>query len=124
MTNSASLRALAATPYLDRARDAAFRGRFGEAEQHLGNARRLNPAGYEASLLTAKIRLREGRLEECREALLEARRLGHPVSESEQMLAWLDAHGKSRMGDPRGTPSGDAAAREGVPRGSPMRLFP
>jgi tetratricopeptide (TPR) repeat protein len=96
MADSEKLRILVARPYLDRARHAALAGRFREAEQHLEHVRRIDPKSYEASLLTAKIRLHEGRLAECREAILEARRLGHPEDESNQMVSWLDAHARNR----------------------------
>ena len=96
MADSETLRTLVARPYLDRARHAALSGRFREAEQHLGHVRRIDPKSHEASLLAAKILLREGRLAECREAMLEARRLGHPEHESDQMVSWLDAHARKR----------------------------
>lgn len=120
MTSNDTLRTLIARPYIDRARHAAYRGRFREAEQHLEDIRQLHPNAHDVSLLIAKIRLREGRLRECREALLEARRLGHPESESDQMLSWLDAHASKRAAAshdrPATAPTGNTQRMPEVPR--------
>jgi tetratricopeptide (TPR) repeat protein len=96
MTDPDTLKALLVRPYLDRARHAALGVRFREAQQHLEQVRKIDPKNQEAALLTAKILLREGRLPECREALQEARRLGHPEHESESMVRWLEAHACDR----------------------------
>lgn len=93
MTNSEKLRSLVALPYLERAAQAALLGRFRDADHHIACAQRLNPAGHDAMLLRAKIHLREGRVQDCRDALSEARRLGHHASENDKMLGWLDARG-------------------------------
>lgn len=100
MTNSDVLQDALARPVLDQAYRAAFRGRYGEAEQHLAIVGKISPQMFEVSLLTAKIRLREGRLSDCRAALMDARRLGHPVAESDAMMHWLEEHATRQASDP------------------------
>ena len=96
MTNNDTPRAFLASAYLDRARQAAMDRRFNEAERFIAQHQALLPDDHRAPLLIAQIRLREGRLENCQEALQEARRLGHTASDNDRMLDWLRNHEQVR----------------------------
>ena len=77
MTSSETLQDALAIHALEQAQHAATLGRLSEAEHGLAEVRKLAPKSHHVPLMIAKLRLREGRLEECREALAEAQRLGH-----------------------------------------------
>jgi tetratricopeptide (TPR) repeat protein len=119
MTTSQVVRLLVARPFLDRARDAALGGRFRDAEQHLERARGVAPASSEAMVLAARILLLEGRMAECRNALLEAQRLGHSEVPIESMLQWLSAFTAHRA-----TERGVGKRAQGVPDTSHVMRAP
>ena len=120
MKTSQVLRSLIARPFLDRARDAAIGGRFRDAEQHLEHARAVDPACSEAMVLAAKILLHEGRIAECRNALIEAQRVGHSEASIESMLQWLSAFTAHRATEAGGGKLAHASSNSlqlvGVPR--------
>ena len=92
MTSSETLQDALAIHALEQAQHAATLGRLSEAEHGLAEVRKLAPKSHHVPLMTAKLRLREGRLDECREALAEAQRLGHDPAENATMSAWLEEH--------------------------------
>lgn len=98
MTRADILQDAIAAHALERAQQAATYGHFGRAEEYLAEVRRLVPKSHHVPLLIAKLRLRESRWEQCREALAEANRLGHDPAENASMRAWLEQHVVERAG--------------------------
>ena len=85
MTTTGSLYTLIAPAYLDRAVKAVKAGQWIEAEKYLDLFSKLEPNDHRAPLLRAKIRRRQGRLEECLAELKEARHIGHDPEENDRM---------------------------------------